>query len=66
MNESKPLVCSQCGQAGDQRPGFRRRDSALEAVGTLDDGMLAVESFECCACGYAFIVPLGSIEVRKP
>jgi predicted RNA-binding Zn-ribbon protein involved in translation (DUF1610 family) len=62
---AKPFVCPSCGQRGDERPGFARRASALEAIFVGDEGV-AVESFECLKCGRAIVLPVGSIEVRKP
>jgi hypothetical protein len=61
----QPVVCPQCKQRGDERPGFRRRQYP-EAVGFDDGGMTPVDSFACNACGYGFVVPVGSIEVRQP
>jgi hypothetical protein len=61
----QPVVCPKCGQRGDERPGFRRRQYP-EAVGFADSEMHPVDSFACNACGFGFVVPLGSIEVRQP
>lgn len=60
-----PVICPECGQRGDERPGFRRR-AYPEAVGFADSEMHLVDSFECASCGYGFVVPKGSIEVRQP
>lgn len=59
------LVCSECGQRGDERPGFARVPFP-EAVGTIDDGMMLVDSFKCLACGHLIVTPVGTIEVRRP
>ena len=61
----QPVVCPQCGQRGDERPGFRRRQYP-EAVGFADSDMHPVDSWECCTCGYGFVTPKGMIEVRQP
>lgn len=72
MSKKQPLICPECGQRGDERPGFRRRRYP-EAVGVSpandhepDPGMVPVDSFECCTCGFGFVVPVGTIEVRRP
>jgi len=62
----RPFECPDCGQLGNERPGFRRAQVAVEAVGFADDeGMTMVEGFECLRCGRVVVVPVGSIEVRK-
>jgi len=64
MPSPEPVVCKKCGQKGNERPGFRRLPFP-EAVGN-DQDMMLVDSFQCNNCGTSFVVPIGSIQVRKP
>lgn len=61
----EPVICPECGQRGDEPPGFRRRQYP-EAVGFADSEMHPVDSFECARCGYGFVVAKGAIEIRRP
>jgi len=58
------VVCAKCGQRGDKPPGFKRR-SFPEAVGVGDSEMVPVWSFECRNCGTGFVIPRGTVEIRK-
>lgn len=60
----EPFVCIMCGQSADERPGFSILRNP-EAVGTVD-GMIAVTSFVCNSCGCHYVVPAGTIDVRRP
>jgi len=60
----EPFQCIMCGQSADDRPGFTILRNP-EAVGVADE-MVLVTSFVCNNCGCHYVVPAGSIEVRKP
>ena len=68
---AKPVVvCPQCGQHGDNPPGFRLEDYPhLQAV-IIEEAALVgpnlPQRLVCRNCGHAEPVARGSIEVRKP
>ncbi len=59
----RPFIC-RCGASAAEPPGFRVLPLP-EAVG-VNDELIAVTSFECLSCGARHVVPLGSVEVRRP
>jgi len=60
----EPFTCIVCGASADDPPGFTVL-SMPEAVGIADE-MVPVTSFVCNNCGCHYVVPVGSVEVRRP
>jgi DNA-directed RNA polymerase subunit RPC12/RpoP len=61
---SEPVICTKCGQKGNERPGFKILPFP-EAVGFTDSDMQMVDSFECNHCGFKFVAPKGVVEIRR-
>jgi hypothetical protein len=62
-----PLVCPNCGQRGDARPGMKLSEHAtLTAVFVDEQPVPLPQQVTCMACGHCFSVARGSVEVRKP
>jgi hypothetical protein len=69
--KAQPLVCSECGQRGDEPPGLTLGEwETLAAVFVLNDAGTGTESVPtpqkvtCNHCGRMWSVARGSVEVR--